>query len=436
MEHTGMEVSDSDLGGIPEALRQCERKCLDVSLELELRASLDVRHVRALKLAIQRNKQITIVKFHLRGGWDEISSTNRAIVAELVTAVAPLPNLRELVVIGNFVPISAIITLLAQASQLQCLRLQGIRNLKACDTQVLVDFCRALQRHMALRSLTFKPQVESRCEPKESSLLQLLLEALAESPVLQEVEIETNVKYLSGPPLVQVCNSSTLLKLELRPQDGVGVDGLQALARNTSIQILLVCCQLSEPGSSAVGLLLRTNSALRKLTVLFPEHANNDDNLQSLMQPIADALRANTTLSDLRMPFGGKTNPCLSILQIFAGVLGENYALQTLEIFQDMSRVQHANYDDIGKMRDKITKEALLLGKRIMYYTMLNSSGRGRLLSTGTNRSQWVDKLVEFSYSLDHLYFFLRTNPTLCSEIESEQRVSANQCFTRKRSRG
>lgn len=408
-----MQVMDGhSLVGIHEALRQCD------SLELELRSSLDARHVRALRQAVQRNSRISTVNFHLHNRWEEMSS--RMVVAELVTTVAALPNLKEVVVAGNYAPMPAITTLLNHTSQLQHLILHRFRNLKDCDTQVLVDLCKALQRHKALKTLSFKPQLENTaCEPKEIALLQMLMEALAESPVLREVELQTNLEYLSGPPLVKLCNSTTLTKLELTPKGGVGVDGLQALARNTSIQELRVSCQMSERCCAAASLLLNANTTLRSLILNVPQRGMNyEESSQRFTQAIADVLRTNTTLCDLRVPFGS-LHPTVPVLTTFVDMLHDNCTLQTLEVFSDMSRVQRANHEDIENMPSGTAKSALLLGKRIQYYTLLNRIGRGALLSGGPSRGHWVDKIIEYSYSIDILFFVLRTNPTLCKALEN-----------------
>ncbi|CAB9522483.1 expressed unknown protein [Seminavis robusta] len=444
-----MEVFDREnLGGIPYALRQCERMSLNVSLELELRASLEEQRVRELKEAIQKNDRITTVKFNLHGQWEEIPPLNRQAVAALVNAVERLPNLTELVIAGDFAPIPAITSLLLCATRLKTMRLEQFRNLKSCDTQVLKALCDAVRAHRSLQNLTLQPRIASsssaRCEPQEEYLIRLLVEALADGPALVYCNLETNVHVLTGPSVVQLCRSRSLTKLELCPRGEVGVDVLEALAVNSHLKELVVTCTFSEQSTAAVTQLLHTNTSLSTLTLISNSsttinQASHTEAIDASLLLIAEALRTNTTLSHMTVPSGNPL-PTIRTLQAFVSVFETNFTLHTLEVFHDMTKIQRICFEEIDRIKDETAKTALMLGKRIEYYTLLNRSGRGDLLGNATvHRDQWVDKLVEFSYSVDRLYFFLRTNPTLCSidtrEVDPRQSTISPKSAARKRGR-
>jgi hypothetical protein len=416
-----MEVFErNNLGGIPYALRQCERRRLDVSLELELWASLDDKSIQELKEAIQANERITAVKFNLHGQWEDIHPVNRQAVALLVQSVERLPNLTELAIAGDFVPVTAVTSLLKSARRLRTLRLGQFRNLKSCDTQVLRALCHALRRHKKLKSFTLQPHMETtRCEPQEEALLSFLLDALAEGPALEYLTIETNTSILSGLSLVKVCRMSSLTKLELCPRSDVGVDGLEALANNTHLQELVLSSSLSERSTAAIIQLLNTNTTITSLTIMSKSASDAKVLVDNIFEPslmmIAEALWSNTTLTHMAIPSGNPL-PGMRVLKAFVGVIETNFTLQTLQVFHDMTPIQRITYEELDTMKDETAKIALQLGKRIEYYSLLNRSGRGQLLrSGGVDRQQWVEKLVEFSYCVDRLFFFLRTNPSLCS---------------------
>lgn len=415
-----MEVFErNNLGGISYALRQCERKRLNVSLELELWASLDDKGIRELKEAIRANERITTVKFHLRGQWEEISPLNRQAVAVLLQAVERLPNLTELDISGDFVPVPAVTNLLQCVRRLRTLRLGKFRNLKSCDTQVLRALCHALRRHEKLKSLTLQPHMETtRCEPMEETLLAFLLDALADGPALEHLTIATNAPTLSGPSLVKVCRMSSLTKLELCPRRDVGVDGLEALANSPHLQELVLSSSLSEQSTAAIIQLLNTNTTITSLTIM-PKSGSEAKVLVDMFEPslvrIAEALRANTTLTHMTIPSGNPL-PGMRVLQAFVSVIETNFTLHTLQVFHDMTPIQRMTHEELDNVKDETAKMALQLGKQVEYYSLLNRSGRGKLLgSESVDREQWLEKLVEFSYCVDRLFFFLRTNPALCS---------------------
>jgi hypothetical protein len=415
-----MEVFEgNNLGGIPYALRQCGRKNLNVSLELELWASLDDKGVKELKEAIRANERIATVKFHLRGPWEEIRPLNREAVAALVQAVERLPNLTELAIAGDFVPVPAVTSLLQCARRLRILRLSKFRNLKSCDTKVLRALCQALRRHKKLKSLTLQPHMETtRCEPQEQTLVEFLLDALAEGPALEYLTIESNAPILCGPSLVRVCRMSSLTKLELRPRIDVGVDGLDALANNTHLQELALGSSLSERSTAAIVQIMNTNTTITSLTIICKSTLRGEglvDMVEPSLVRIAEALRANTTLTYMAIPSGNPL-PGIRVLQAFVSVIETNFTLHSLQVFHDMTPIQRMTYEELDSMKDETAKMVLYLGKRVEYYSLLNRSGRGKLLGNEcVDRDQWVEKLVEFSYCVDRLFFFLRTNPALCS---------------------
>jgi hypothetical protein len=415
-----MEVFErNNLGGIPYALRQCERRRLNVSLELELGASLDDKGIQELKEAIQANERITTVKFNLHGQWEDTRPLNRQAVAVLVQAVERLPNLTELSIAGDFVPVPAVTSLLKSARRLRKLRIGQFRNLKSCDTQVLRSLCHALRRHKMLKSLTLQPHMETtRCEPQEETLLSFLLNSLAEGPALECLTIETNTSILSGPSLVKVCRMASLAKLELCPRSDVGVDGLEALANNKHLRELVLSSSLSERSTAAIIQLLHTNTTITSLTIMSKSASEakvHGDMCETSLVLISEALRANTTLTHMAIPSGNPL-PGIRVLKAFVSVIETNFTLHTLQVFHDMTPIQRITYEELDNMEDETAKMALQLGKRVEHYALLNRSGRGELLgSEGVDRQQWVEKLVEFSYCVDRLYFFLRTNPSLCS---------------------
>jgi len=430
----GRVFDNESLGEIPRALQVCDQKCLDVSLELELRGSLDSDKVHALQAAVQQNDRITNVKLQLKGAWEEVSSANRIAVANIIDTACHLPNLKEFVIVGDFVPLPAISNLLRHSVTLQTLKLEQLRNLRSCDTGVIVDFCSAIRRHGALKFFSLHPHISDSSEPQEDALVNLLLESLAGIPTLEHIAIVTNTKSFAGEPLVELCHSATLVKLELNPRGEVSLNGLEALAKNQSIQELLVTCTYSDHSSAALFQLIQSNATLKTLTVVYHEAWRDDDSYDQYVLPLAQALKTNTTLSGVKFLMGTSNYPSIPILKAFLEMIKTNYVLHDLELFGDESRVQWTCYEELQAMKDERAKEAILLGKRIRYFTILNRSGRGGLLQNPTesaNRIQWVEKLVEYSYSIDHIYFFLRTNPALCCQ----EAASAASPEDRKRGR-
>ena len=178
---------------------------------------------------------------------------------------------------------------------------------------------------------------------------------------------------------------------------------------------------------------------MTKLTLVFHEPWSEDNSYEQYILPLAGALSTNSTLSHVKISTG-KAYPTERVLQAMVSIFRTNFTLQNLEVFEHMSRVQCTSYKEIENLQDGNEKRALLLGKRIQYYTMLNCSGRGALLGNAASpigRQPWIEKLVEFSYSLDHVYFFLQTNPTLCSTANSSDSAQKfiQNTSTRKRGR-
>ena len=234
-----MQVFDNhSLARMPEALRHCELEHIDVCLELELlgSASLQMSHVEALQRSVWTNAQrITTVKFHLHGDdWLRVSWDNRTIVSQLVQTVSQLPSLKDLIIVGGFVPLPAVTELLLLKNQqssernnhssLHTLRLENFRNLRTYDPRILIAFSQALRQSLDLRSFTFAPHTEAALEVQEDPTSDSLFEALSSLPSLKKVRIVSNARTISGPHHHALCQSTVLAHLELNPQRGVGVD--------------------------------------------------------------------------------------------------------------------------------------------------------------------------------------------------------------------
>lgn len=428
-----MQVFDNQsLGSMPETLRHCELRQIDVCLELELLGSSSLRtsHVEALHRAVMTNAQrITTVKFHLHGDdWLRMSSVNRTVVSQLAANVSRLPCLKELIIIGGFVPLPAVTNLLllknsqssennAKNNNLQALKLEKFRNMRTYDTNVLLAFSRALRQSRDLKSFSFAPHVAAGLEVREDPFLGSLFEALASLPILKEVKVVSNANTMAGPSLKALCNLTTLTRLELDPQKGIGVDVVNTLVKSTTIQEVLLSCAYNDPSSKALARLIESNSTVTKLTLLFHESWRDDNTNEPYILPLARALSTNSSLSHVKIYFG-RRYPTNTILQAMLSIFRTNFTLLNLELSEHASRAQNMSYEDIERLPEGNEKTALLLCKRIQYYTMMNCSGRGALLeqtACAAGRQQWIRKLLEFSYSLDHVYYFLRLNPTLCS---------------------
>ena len=435
---------------MPETLRHCELKQIDVCLELELLGSSSLRtsHVESLQRAVRTNAQrITTVKFHLHGDdWLRMSSVNGIVLSQLVETVSRLPSLKDLTIVGGFVPLPAVTNLLllknSQSSNssiknnnLQTLRLEKFRNVRTYDTSVLIAFSQALRHSRALQSFSFVPHVAPALEVQEDLLSGSLFEALASLPNLKEVKIVSNTNTMADPPLKALCNSTILTRLELDPQRGIGADIIDTLVQSTTVQELLLRCSYNDPSSKALARLIQSNSTVTKLTLLFHESWRDDNGYEPFILPLAGSLKTNSTLSYVKLSMG-QGYPTNTILQAMLSAFRTNFTLHSLELFEQAPRVQCMSYEDIEKLPEGNEKTALLLGKRIQYYTMMNCSGRGALLeqtACAAGREQWIKKLLEFSYSLDHVYYFLRLNPTLCSTRVADNSNSNSACDVTQR---
>jgi hypothetical protein len=242
--------------------------------------------------------------------------------------------------------------------------------------------------------------------------MSLLFGALVEIPTLRKVCIESNSTSLSGGPLVDLF-SANLIRLRVDAQGEIAVDALRAASTNRRIQELLMSCGSTSDYTAALTDLIEQNQTLTKLTLIYHEGLSSEGHIVQ----IARALRGNTTLVHVSIQPGDLS---ISVLETFVETARCNYSLHRLNVFDDETMITKTTLQEIENTKDKEEKAALMLGKKIEFYTMLNRSGRGILLGNKKlSKAQWLGKLGEVSYSLDCLFFFLQVNPTLCCSGQS-----------------
>ena len=401
----------SNLGDATDALRLCQGNALEVILELDIQDLSNGPSIYALREAIEWNTTLRNVHITLHGLLEDINERDRATFGSIVEAAASLPDLKRLVLASQFIPMPAITSVLQCARGLLKIELRHFKNLSSFERDKRAAFCESLRHHPTLRSFSFHPFI-NHYVPQEHLFMSLLFGALVEIPTLRKVCIESNSTSLSGGPLVDLC-SANLIRLRVDVQGEIAVDAVRAASKNRHIQELLMSCGSTDNYTAVLTDLIEQNQTLTKLTLIYHEGLSSEDHVVQ----IARALRGNTTLVRVSIQPGDLS---ISVLETFVETARCNFSLHSLNVFDDENMIKKITLQEIEHTKDKEEKAALMLGKKIEFYTMLNRSGRGILLGNKKlSKAQWTDKLGEVSYILDCLFFFLQVNPTLCCSGQS-----------------
>jgi hypothetical protein len=425
-------VDHDNLQEVAKALQQCQCTSLNISLELHARGSIEDPCADSLRKAIKANRTINAVRFHLHGDLEEFNNDTRNATNDLVQAFADLPNLKELVVDCEYCPIAAATTLLNKARGLEKLDLTNVRNL-AASAPFLGSFWESLENHSTLMRFHLHTHPRSR-GAQDRRHVDSLLTALSRAPAsLKEVDISMpDIENLTGQPLRTFCASNRFKRLKLVVRGEVGAEGVHALARrNASIQCLTLSCTRTQENTDAIKQLLQRNQTIRNLTLVYhdTETTTSRNNMKDdkFIIEIAQELRTISTLTDFRI-LAGKLS--IGALRAFVETIKSNYSLHHFDFHEKSDK--RMSFDAISSMEEGEEKEAFLLWKEIDYYAKLNRNGRGQLLG-GDSREQWVAKLIDVNYSIDCLFFFLRSNPILC--CESQSAFANDHKLSRKRDR-
>lgn len=161
-----------------------------------------------------------------------------------------------------------------------------------------------------------------------------------------------------------------------------------ALEKNTTLEALVLPCpstDLSVEACSAISQALRTNTSLH--TFNLPRSNLSDEGIAQLAQ----GLTVNRTLKKIEV--GVSKEVGLDGLNALTAMLENNYELE---------RVVVSSADQSIKQKAE-------------YYMRLNEYGRGKILRDGNaTREAWVDILTACVEDLDCLFYFLKTNPSIC----------------------
>jgi hypothetical protein len=161
-----------------------------------------------------------------------------------------------------------------------------------------------------------------------------------------------------------------------------------ALATNTSLEALVLPCpstDLSVEACSAISQALQTNKSLH--TFNLPRSNLSDEGIVQLAQ----GLTVNTTLKKIEVGVS-KT----------VGDQGLNALTAMLENNYELERVV-------------VSSAGQSIKQKAEYYMRLNEYGRGKILRDGkATREAWVDILTGCVDDLDCLFYFLKTNPSIC----------------------
>jgi len=118
---------------------------------------------------------------------------------------------------------------------------------------------------------------------------------------------------------------------------------------------------------------------------------------------VAQSLHYNPSLESFTLSRGANARfrPSISkaCQQAFVEMLHQNYALETLVLFQ----------------RFPVKKEFKL-------YLTLNKYGRGKLLmSHSTQREQWIQAIHKVNDDLDSIFYYMSINPSLCNHCHDDE---------------
>eukprot|EP00797_Seminavis_robusta_P018467 Sro276_g106030.2 (324) ;mRNA; r:49149-50120 len=281
-------------------------------------------------------------------------------------------------------------------------------------------FWETLRRHASLQVFSFS---SSGCSSAGS--VNQLLRALAETPKLEKVVLYSHDGKcpwgrLEGTAVESLCRSETLQDLQhlvlydssdaihnfftdehtsamARALSNNNPQPLQQPLQQNNIQsqleeVMISCWPLGRQGVDALCQMLRTNTSLLKCTMVVYELGHDNNTQETCTMPeLATALQSNTTLQSFEIH--GSTELGKWLEEAFLIMMQSNYTLTTLKLCQD---------------------EALFLRPFLQFYLALNKAGR-KLLDQNATREDWVSALIRVRQDLSCIFYFLSTNPLLCS---------------------
>ena len=173
----------------------------------------------------------------------------------------------------------------------------------------------------------------------------------------------------------------------------------QVLPYNTVLSELKLdaCHEFHLETAHALAKILRHNKRLKSLELGMTSMMKDDCAIV-----VAKSLHYNTALESFTLSRCAQTRfrPTISKVcqQAFVEMLHQNYALETLVLFQ----------------RFPVKKEFKL-------YLTLNKYGRGKLLMAhDTERIDWVKAIHKVNDDLDSIFYYLSINPNLCRHCDND----------------
>lgn len=281
------------------------------------------------------------------------------------------------------------------------------------------EFLSILGSHPSLHVFSFSTSGIS-----SSSSISALLGALSTTPKLEKVIIYSEKGKspwgrLEGEALASLCRSRTIKELQhlvlYDSSNSLGnfftdehtvalsqaltvphdYNSVQQQANLSCLEeVMISCWPLGKPGVQALCQMMKTNTSLRKLTMVVYEldEENNTEETCGLSD-IATALYDNSTLQALELH--GKNEIGKWIEEPFLIMMQNNFSLTSLELFHS---------------------DGLFLRPFLNFYLTLNRADRGALLQNeNASRSQWVDSLIHVRNDASCLFYFISMNPLLCS---------------------
>lgn len=431
MQHTLHGMTDATAITL-QRLSRNDNHLESAQLELEARSDLDVSaYVSALE-ANTKVRKIAVQFYRLYTSSSDLFGSNSSSSSVQATK-APVPNHQPLVklfeTIGALpkleqfscsigmnikqIPVSALVALMQEASQLQVLQLSRL-ELKG-TTLDFQHFEQAIRRHTALQTFALEDckmvheyatcttnEVQSTINPPPSpTTTDQLLRALASLSSIQSIKVTAKELFALG-----VLLPVTLKELSISPT-------LQTLTLK-GFRIMSLHLFAMAPGIAA-----GTSRHLKEL-ILPKCDLVMDDCLASM-------IAKNNTLEHFEMPISvrniyqdGKrrvvnvaskilqTNTKLKVLNLGSGLPELGLRLPELDSEHTSERPNSSSTtaEDIDRMR---------------FHLKLNQAGRGQLLSQENNSSpfpsschkDWVHAIGKVSDDLDCIHYFMSLNPSL-----------------------
>ena len=334
-------------------------------------------------------------------------------VISLFDAIGSLPSLRFLVLASRYasntfyeLPVQALAALWQKAKHLQTF-LMRLMILAITDEDdqayeryfhIFEQWGNNLQNHQSLREFRIENcRLSGDLLEIYPGALNPVVRGLSTIPTLQYANFysteNSNLGVPSGESLRFLFQSKTLERLGLRhfPLSAEHLHQIcRALAHNTTLIELTLgpCIVKNRNQDESIAQMLRENSTLKRL--IFKVECDNDTASPSSLLETAEALKTNVALKDLTI-WGSITDESQ---KAFVTMMQSNYSIENLWI-------------DGTQEQDR---------EEIRFYAGLNEAGRGNILgNTNSTRAQWLDSLILSRNNLDALFYFLSTNPLLCT---------------------